>query len=78
MHAVSSLAHSVGTRLILWLVGRHGVPYVLAGTLTMAAIGAAAATMPPTSAHSQSSTAQTTGNVTVGPYDGHHCDGDGF
>jgi hypothetical protein len=67
MQAIISLVHSVGSRLTLWLVGRHGVPFVLAGTLTLAVIGSAATRQPPSTAQSRHATIQTSTATTLQP-----------
>jgi hypothetical protein len=69
IQAIINFLHLIGTRFTLWLVGRHGAAYVLAGTLTLAAVGAAVANQPPTTVHSQPVTAQTT-NASAMPMQG--------
>jgi hypothetical protein len=77
MAAIVSFAHLVGTRLLVWLVGRHGIPMVLAGTLSLATIGAAAANVPPTPTSTPAATVQP-GTPTSTDYSGpHYCDHDG-
>ena len=40
MATVVSFMQSQGSRLMLWLAGKHGVSYVLGATLGLAVIGA--------------------------------------
>jgi hypothetical protein len=74
MEALATFMHSLGTRVTLWLVGKHGVQYVLGATLGLAVIGAAATAQTPTKAQTQPATVQPSAAPAPQPY--HHCDGD--
>jgi hypothetical protein len=69
MHTISAFAQAVGTKLTVWLVN-HGAPYVLAGTLGLAGIGAAIAN-PPAAGSAQNSVQSTNSH---NPWQAaHHC-----
>ena len=75
MEAIVTFMQSLGTRVTLMLVGRHGVASVLGVTFGLAIVGAVATAPRPTSAQTpQSTVVPSTAASPAQPAD--HCDGD--
>ncbi|MDB5076639.1 MAG: hypothetical protein JWO42_2818 [Chloroflexi bacterium] len=70
MQALTTYAHSLFTRFTHWLVAGHGGPLVLASTIALAGIGAAAANQPTSSANTRHSVGNTVAPQVPAE---HHC-----